>query len=159
MDEHARWLDRDLSAKQYVYFWVDGIFQARLEDDAQCLLVIIGAMVLCTQTPLRTRLRPHLIDRQTAPLKIEEELLPYSVTEVMVPTRCSNVVLNGHRASERLGRHPLRSRQDHRSGPGRARPRSPRGSHCLWDKRGARAGNELTLKSCFKRQPCILFRQ
>jgi putative transposase len=44
LDEHARWLDRDLSAKQYVYFWVDGIYvQARLEDDAQCLLVIIGA--------------------------------------------------------------------------------------------------------------------
>ena len=43
-DEHARWLDRDLSAKRYVYFWVDGIYvQARLEDDAQCLLVIIGA--------------------------------------------------------------------------------------------------------------------
>jgi transposase-like protein len=43
-DEHTCWLDRDLSAKQYVYFWVDGIYvQARLEDDAQCLLVIIGA--------------------------------------------------------------------------------------------------------------------
>ena len=44
VDEHARWLDRDLSAKRYVYFWVDGIHvQGRLEDDAQCLLVIIGA--------------------------------------------------------------------------------------------------------------------
>ena len=43
-DEHAGWLDRDLSGKRYVYFWVDGIYvQARLEDDAQCLLVIIGA--------------------------------------------------------------------------------------------------------------------
>ena len=43
-DEHARWLKRDLSAKRYVYFWVDGIYvQARLEDQAQCLLVIIGA--------------------------------------------------------------------------------------------------------------------
>ena len=43
-DEHARWLKRDLSAKRYVYFWVDGIHvQARLEDDAQCLLVIVGA--------------------------------------------------------------------------------------------------------------------
>jgi putative transposase len=43
-DEHARWSKRDLSAKRYVYFWVDGIHvQARLEDDAQCLLVIIGA--------------------------------------------------------------------------------------------------------------------
>jgi len=43
-DEHARWLKRDLSARRYVYFWADGIHvQARLEDDAQCLLVIIGA--------------------------------------------------------------------------------------------------------------------
>ena len=43
-DEHARWLKRDLSAKQYVYLWVDGIHvQARLEDEAQCILVIIGA--------------------------------------------------------------------------------------------------------------------
>jgi putative transposase len=43
-DEHLRWSKRDLSAKQYVYFWADGIHvQARLEDDAQCLLVIVGA--------------------------------------------------------------------------------------------------------------------
>ena len=43
-EEHTRWSKRDLSAKRYVYFWVDGIYvQARLEDDAQCLLVIIGA--------------------------------------------------------------------------------------------------------------------
>ena len=42
--EHARWLERDLSAKHYVYLWVDGIHvQARLEDEAQCILVIIGA--------------------------------------------------------------------------------------------------------------------
>ena len=43
-DEHARWRERDLSSKRYVYVWADGIYvQARLEDDAQCLLVIIGA--------------------------------------------------------------------------------------------------------------------
>jgi len=43
-DEHMRWSKRDLSAKRYVYFWVDGIHvQARLEEAAQCLLVIIGA--------------------------------------------------------------------------------------------------------------------
>jgi len=43
-DEHARWLKRDLSSKRYVYFWADGIYvQARLEEEAQCLLVIIGA--------------------------------------------------------------------------------------------------------------------
>lgn len=43
-EEHACWCKRDLSAKRYVYVWADGIYvQARLEDDAQCLLVIIGA--------------------------------------------------------------------------------------------------------------------
>jgi transposase-like protein len=43
-EEHARWRKRELSAKRYVYFWVDGIHvQARLEDAAQCLLVVIGA--------------------------------------------------------------------------------------------------------------------
>ena len=43
-EEHARWQQRDLSAKRYVYLWADGVyFQARLEDDAQCILVIIGA--------------------------------------------------------------------------------------------------------------------
>jgi transposase-like protein len=42
--ELEHWQRRDLSAKRYVYFWADGIHvQARLEDDAQCLLVIIGA--------------------------------------------------------------------------------------------------------------------
>jgi putative transposase len=44
VDEHVRWSKRDLTAKRYVYFWVDGIHvQARLEDDTQCLLVIVGA--------------------------------------------------------------------------------------------------------------------
>jgi len=43
-DEHVRWSRRDLSTKRYVYFWVDGIHvQARLEEEAQCLLVIVGA--------------------------------------------------------------------------------------------------------------------
>jgi transposase-like protein len=43
-DEHERWQKRDLSMKRYVYFWADGIhLEARLEDQAQCILVIIGA--------------------------------------------------------------------------------------------------------------------
>ncbi|MGB6908710.1 MAG: IS256 family transposase, partial [Methyloceanibacter sp.] len=43
-EEHERWQKCDLSAKRYVYFWADGIhLEARLEDQAQCLLVIIGA--------------------------------------------------------------------------------------------------------------------
>jgi len=44
IEEHDRWQKRDLSIKRYVYFWVDGIhLEARLEDQAQCILVIIGA--------------------------------------------------------------------------------------------------------------------
>jgi len=43
-DEHDRWQTRDLTAKRYVYFWADGIhLEARLEEQAQCILVIIGA--------------------------------------------------------------------------------------------------------------------
>ena len=43
-DEHATWCQRDLSDKRYVYIWVDGIhFNIRLEEDRQCILVVIGA--------------------------------------------------------------------------------------------------------------------
>jgi transposase-like protein len=43
-DEHAAWTRRDLSAKRYVYVWADGIhLEARLEDEKQCILVLIGA--------------------------------------------------------------------------------------------------------------------
>ena len=44
VDEHNRWKKRDLSARRYVYVWADGIhLQARLEDEKQCILVVIGA--------------------------------------------------------------------------------------------------------------------
>src|SRR6202035_4772696 len=44
LDEHAAWQKRDLSAKRYVYIWADGIhLEARLEDEKQCILVLIGA--------------------------------------------------------------------------------------------------------------------
>jgi len=43
-DEHKRWKKRDLSVHHYVYIWADGIhLQAWLEDEKQCILVIIGA--------------------------------------------------------------------------------------------------------------------
>ena len=43
-DEHATWQKRDLSARRYVYVWADGIhLEARLEDEKQCILVLIGA--------------------------------------------------------------------------------------------------------------------
>lgn len=38
------WQKRSLEGKEYVYFWVDGVhFGARMEQDKQCILVIIGA--------------------------------------------------------------------------------------------------------------------
>ena len=43
-DEYERWQGRDLSARRYVYVWADGVYlQARMEDHADCMLVLIGA--------------------------------------------------------------------------------------------------------------------
>jgi transposase-like protein len=61
-DEYERWQGRDLSARRYVYIWAepargsatrsvvermaegDGVYlQARMEDHAECILVLIGA--------------------------------------------------------------------------------------------------------------------
>ena len=42
--EYARWQTRDLSARRYVYVWADGVYlQARMESQAECMLVLIGA--------------------------------------------------------------------------------------------------------------------
>jgi putative transposase len=42
--DHERWQGRDLSARRYVHVWADGIYlQARMEPQAECMLVIIGA--------------------------------------------------------------------------------------------------------------------
>ena len=42
--DYERWQRRDLSARRYVYVWADGIYlQARMEENAECMLVLIGA--------------------------------------------------------------------------------------------------------------------
>ena len=42
--DYARWQRRDLAARRYVYVWADGIYlQARMEPQAECMLVLIGA--------------------------------------------------------------------------------------------------------------------
>ena len=43
-DEYQRWQKRYLSARRYVYVWADGVYlQARMEPQAECMLVLIGA--------------------------------------------------------------------------------------------------------------------
>lgn len=42
--DYDQWHKRELSGKQYVYIWVDGIyFNVRLDDERSCILVMIGA--------------------------------------------------------------------------------------------------------------------
>jgi len=42
-EQYREWAKRDLSDKEYVYFWVDGIyFNIRLDDERSCILVIIA---------------------------------------------------------------------------------------------------------------------
>jgi len=42
--EYKHWSQRDLSGEHYVYIWADGVhFNVRLEEDPQCILVLMGA--------------------------------------------------------------------------------------------------------------------
>jgi putative transposase len=42
--EYERWQGRDLSARRHVHVWADGVhLQARMEPQAECMLVVIGA--------------------------------------------------------------------------------------------------------------------
>jgi transposase-like protein len=42
--EYDDWARRDLSARNYIYIWADGVYlQARMEENAECMLVILGA--------------------------------------------------------------------------------------------------------------------
>lgn len=42
--EFQAWSQRSLAGKQYVYVWADGVhFNIRLEEDRQCILVLMGA--------------------------------------------------------------------------------------------------------------------
>ncbi len=45
-EELQIWQRRDLSGKEYVYLWADGVyFNIRLEGERQCILVVMGATV------------------------------------------------------------------------------------------------------------------
>jgi putative transposase len=43
-EEHKEWSARDLSGKEYVYIWADGVyFNVRLDDARSCILIIMAA--------------------------------------------------------------------------------------------------------------------
>jgi putative transposase len=43
-DEYQTWRKRSLEGKRYAYVWADGVhFNIRLEDERQCILVLMGA--------------------------------------------------------------------------------------------------------------------
>ena len=83
-DEYRRWQDRDLSARRYVYVWADGIYlQARMEPQAECMLVLIGATpegvkeLIGFQTGMRESAqswRELLVDLKARGLSIAPEL-------------------------------------------------------------------------------------
>ena len=42
--EHSEWSKRDLTDKNYVYWWADGVyFNIRSDNDRQCMLILMGA--------------------------------------------------------------------------------------------------------------------
>ena len=42
--DYTHWQQRDLAARHYVYVWADGVYlQARMEPQAECMRVLIGA--------------------------------------------------------------------------------------------------------------------
>lgn len=62
-EEYDRWQGRDLSARRYVCIWADGVYlQARMEPEAECILVIIGA----TPEGRKERLGFHVGTRESA---------------------------------------------------------------------------------------------
>ncbi|MBI3466153.1 MAG: IS256 family transposase [Planctomycetes bacterium] len=83
--EHEAWSGRDLSQKEYVYLWVDGIHvNVRLEGERQCLLVIIAATadgkkeLLAVQDGIREdeqSWRELLVDLRQRGLKLSPKLV------------------------------------------------------------------------------------
>jgi putative transposase len=82
--DFTRWQRRDLSARRYVYVWADGVYlQARMEPQAECMLVLIGATpegkkeLLGFQVGLRESTqswRELLVDLKARGLSIAPEL-------------------------------------------------------------------------------------
>ncbi len=83
-EDYERWRRRDLFTRHYVYIWADGVYlQARMEPEAECILVIIGATPEGKKEPLGFHVgarentqswRELLVDLKTRGLTIPPEL-------------------------------------------------------------------------------------
>ena len=108
--DHARWQRRDLSARRYVYIWADGVYpQARMEPQAECMLVLIGATpegkkeLLGFQIGIRESAqswRELLVDLKARGLVIAPEL---ATAELAARLREESVVLLDVRPSDEYG--------------------------------------------------------
>src|SRR5450432_2850755 len=82
--EYRQWQKRDLSARRYAYVWADGVYlQARMEPQAECILVLIGATpegrmeLLGLQTGMRERCqswKERLVDLKARGLSIAPDI-------------------------------------------------------------------------------------
>ncbi len=134
-EDYARWQERDLSARRYVYVWADGVYlQARMEPVADCMLVMIGATpegkkeLLGFQVGVRESAQSWhelLVDLKARGLRIAPEL---AVADGALGFWKAFEVLSAFGASCAAGRRltTLGCIKRRRSGPG-AQPRAGRG--------------------------------
>lgn len=58
--DYDAWQQRSLADKRYVYLWVDGVyFNIRLDEDRQCILVVMGATAQGKKELVAVRPRAH----------------------------------------------------------------------------------------------------
>ena len=58
--DYDAWQQRSLADKHYVYLWVDGVyFNIRLDEDRQCILVVMGATAQGQKELVAVRPRAH----------------------------------------------------------------------------------------------------
>ena len=111
--DYDTWQKRDLSARRYVYVWADGVYlQARMEEAAECMLVLIGA------TPEGKK---ELVGFQTGYVRSIELARAFSSTSSSVGSRLRRT-LRSATARSASGRRSSRSfRGPDTSGVGFAR--------------------------------------
>ena len=102
--EYEDWMRRDLTGKQYVYLWADGIHvKVRLEDDAnkkQCMLVVMGA----TADGQKERTHPRAGDVVAGEGNVPTLLDVHRVAQRAETAAANDHVLTAHQINRSLTR-------------------------------------------------------